>query len=210
MYLSLALFSLLAYLLGSFPSAVLVGKALYGIDVRQHGSMNAGATNTFRVLGKSAGTLVLILDILKGFTAANLVYFFERVPHGETIITFKIAFGLLAVLGHLYPVFAEFKGGKGIATLLGLVITINWKIALICAAIFLLVLVTSKMVSLGSIVATASFVFLCYAFYQTSEKYLLIFGIFAIGLVVYTHRANITRIIKGEEKKIYLFKKKTT
>ena len=119
------LLAIAAYLLGSIPSAVLAGKAFYGLDVREHGSNSAGATNTFRVLGKPAGSLVLLLDVFKGATAANLVLFGPELESSEYVLAFKIAFGLLAVVGHIYPVFAGFKGGKGIACLLGMVIALD-------------------------------------------------------------------------------------
>lgn len=195
----------LAYLLGAIPSAVLVGKSYYGIDVREHGSLNAGATNTFRVLGKKAGTFVLLLDIIKGMTAANLVYFLPDVVVGTSLITYKIVFGVMAVAGHIFPVFANFKGGKGIATLLGLVIAINPLLATGCLLVFLGTLLSTNMVSAGSILATLSFSILTYVLYRNHEPVLQIFGIFAVALVIYTHRANIVRILKGEEKKIYLF-----
>lgn len=201
--------AILAYLLGSIPSAVLVGKSFYGVDVRQEGSLNAGATNTFRVLGKQAGTGVLILDIIKGLTAANLVYFMPDNMEIASKVPWIIGFGLLAVVGHIFPVFAGFKGGKGIATLLGLVIAIHPLIALGCILIFLAVLISTHMVSAGSILATLSFGVLSYVIYGSDEPILQIFGIFAVILVVYTHRANIGRIWRGEEKKINLFKKKS-
>jgi len=194
-----------AYLLGSIPSAVLVGKAFFGVDVREHGSLNAGATNTFRVLGKQAGTGVLLMDIIKGATAANLVLLMSQDSLEWTTMTYKIVFGVLAVVGHIYPVFAGFKGGKGIATLLGLVFALDPVMALLCVVIFLVVLLSTNMVSAGSIIATLSFGVIAALRHGEAEPVLQIFAIFAMILVLYTHRANIGRIIKGEEKKIYLF-----
>jgi len=194
-----------AYLLGSIPSAVLVGKAFFGVDVREHGSLNAGATNTFRVLGKQAGTGVLLMDIIKGATAANLVLLMSQDSLEWTTMTYKIVFGVLAVIGHIYPVFAGFKGGKGIATLLGLVFALDPVMALLCVVIFLVVLLSTNMVSAGSIIATLSFGVIAALRHGEAEPVLQIFAIFAMILVLYTHRANIGRIIKGEEKKIYLF-----
>jgi glycerol-3-phosphate acyltransferase PlsY len=208
MALTVIMSLVLAYLLGSIPSAVLVGKSYYGVDVREHGSMNAGATNTFRVLGKKAGTIVLLMDIFKGFTAANLVYFIPEGDLFESVVSVKIVLGVTAVIGHLFPIFARFKGGKGIATLLGLVLSIHPLLALGCVLIFLLILIWTHMVSAGSILATLSFGILSYLLYGLSEPVLQIFGIFAIILVLYTHRANLGRIWRGEEKKIYLFRKK--
>ncbi len=200
--------ALAAYILGSIPSAVLVGKSFFGMDVRDYGSMNAGATNTFRVLGRQAGSAVLLLDIIKAITAANLVYFLPNVSELTSVMSFKIAFGMIAVLGHIYPVLAHFKGGKGIATLLGLVIAIDPILALGCILIFLIILMITRMVSAGSILTTLSFGILSYIRYGLDEPVLQIFGIFAVILVLYTHRANMVRIWKGEEKKTSLFKKK--
>ncbi len=205
---TILLLAFCAYLLGSLPSAVLVGKAFYGLDVREHGSNSAGATNTFRVLGKQAGILVLLLDVFKGATAVNLVHFAKEIPESEYFMVYKIAFGLLAVVGHIYPVFAGFKGGKGIATLLGMVIAMDPILALGCMVVFIIIFITTDMVSAGSILATLSFGIMTYIRYEFSEPILQIFGIFAVVLVLFTHRANMQRIWKGEEKKMYLFKKK--
>ena len=120
-------------------------------------------------------------------------------------MTYKIVFGVLAVIGHIYPVFAGFKGGKGIATLLGLVFALDPVMALLCVVIFLVVLLSTNIVSAGSIIATLSFGVIAALRHGEAEPVLQIFAIFAMILVLYTHRANIGRIIKGEEKKIYLF-----
>lgn len=204
---TIVLLAIGAYLLGSLPSAVLVGKSFYGLDVREHGSMSAGATNTFRVLGKQAGISVLLLDVFKGATAVNLVYFADELADSEYFMAYKIAFGLLAVLGHIYPIFARFKGGKGIATLLGMVIAMDPILAVGCLIVFIIIFIITNMVSAGSILATLSFGIMTYIRYDLSEPILQIFGIFAVILVLYTHRANIKRIWQGEEKKMYLFKK---
>jgi glycerol-3-phosphate acyltransferase PlsY len=113
---------LLAYLIGAIPFSVIAGKVLKGIDVREYGSGNAGATNTFRVLGKKAGIPVLLLDVFKGFLAVDLVWFTSYVPSTEIYINLQLAFGIAAVLGHVFPVYAGFRGGKGVATLLGFMI----------------------------------------------------------------------------------------
>ena len=147
---------------------------------------------------------MLIIDIIKGATAANLALFVNGVD--EHLISLKVFFGVLAVTGHIYPIFAGFKGGKGIATLLGLVIAIDPMISLGCVGVFLVVLIVSNMVSAGSILATFAFNLFSYFQYGTDERVLQFFGIFALILVLYTHRANIGRIMRGEEKKIYLFK----
>lgn len=200
------LLALGAYLLGAIPSAVVIGKAFFNKDVRDFGSKNAGATNTFRVLGKRAGTTVLLIDIFKGATATNLVYFSELLSASENIIAAKIAFGMLAVVGHIYPIWAQFRGGKGIATLLGLVVALDPVLAFGCLIVFLIVLILSNMVSASSIIATLSFTIMTYFRYGDTELILHFFGIFAVILVLFTHRANLVRIWKGEEKKIYIFK----
>jgi len=208
----LIILGICAYLLGSIPFAVLVSKGFHGIDVREHGSGNAGATNVFRVLGVKSGTIVLLLDIFKGMTAANLVLLLWELDSVEMVahnaIGLKLTFGILAVLGHLYPVFAKFKGGKGIATLLGLVIAINPLLALGCVSCFVLVLLLSKTVSIASIISTMMFGIFTYLIYGYEEPILLFFGIFAVLLVLFTHRGNLVRLWNGEEKRITLGKKK--
>jgi glycerol-3-phosphate acyltransferase PlsY len=144
------LFGSIAYLLGSIPSAVWIGKSWYGIDVREHGSKNAGATNTFRVLGKRAGIIVLLIDIIKGFLAVLLPgillqsdAFGVNSVSEDTLIPLKIIVAILAVLGHVFPVFANFNGGKGVATSLGVIIGIHPPAAGICVLIFLIVFIIS-------------------------------------------------------------------
>lgn len=208
----LLILSLIAYLLGAIPFAVLVSKGFHGIDVRQHGSGNAGATNVFRVLGVKSGTVVLVLDILKGVTAANLINLVwteqSIVLAEEHPVELKIYFGVLAVVGHLYPVFTKFKGGKGIAALLGLVIAINPLLALGCVSCFILVLLLGKIVSIASIISTMMFGIFSYLIYGYDEPILLFFGIFAVLLVLFTHRSNLVRLWHGEEKRITLGKSK--
>ena len=147
----------LAYLFGSIPTAVWIGMAFYGVDVREYGSGNAGATNTFRVLGKKAGIPVMLIDILKGFTATKLVVFIgistTGGPHSVSYINLELALGIVAVMGHLFPIFAGFRGGKGIATLFGMVLAIHLQAALLCVVVFIIVLLITRYVSLSSIVA---------------------------------------------------------
>ena len=202
---------ILAYLIGSVPTAVWYGTAYYGIDVRNHGSKNAGATNTFRVLGKKAGLVVFLIDVFKGWTAtslANILYLDDRIWDYE-VAEFKIIYGLCAVLGHIYPVFTNFKGGKGVATSLGLGLCMFPEVAIICLGIFILILSISHYVSLGSIIATLAFPLLMFTKWFRPDDYLLIvFGFCAFALVVYTHRKNIIRLINGEENKIYIIPRK--
>jgi glycerol-3-phosphate acyltransferase PlsY len=124
-----------AYLFGSIPTAVWIGQAFYGIDVREYGSGNAGATNTFRVLGKSAGIAVMTLDIFKGWTATNLAYLIglsvTGPQHSVQFVNYQLALGIIAVMGHLFPIFAGFRGGKGIATLFGMILAVHAQAALL-------------------------------------------------------------------------------
>lgn len=208
----LILSGLLAYLIGSIPSAVWFGKAVHDIDVREHGSGNPGATNTFRVLGKRAGTIVLLFDIAKGLLATSLAVILLKygVISEDKLVLAKLILGVIAVFGHLFPVFLRFKGGKGVATLFGMMIGIQLPVALISLAIFLLTLITSKYVSLGSIVAALSFP-LMLAFvprFNTGEPILVMFGFFLAIVVIWSHNKNVKRILHGEESKTYLIKKK--
>jgi acyl phosphate:glycerol-3-phosphate acyltransferase len=199
--------AILAYLIGSLPTAVWLGQGYFGIDVRQHGSGNAGATNTFRVLGKRAGIVVMFLDIFKGWTAtsvATILWFLEFVPE-QDLILYKLIFGVIAVVGHIFPVYEKFKGGKGVATLLGMVLSIHLPAALVCMLIFFLVLLLSKYVSLGSMIAALSFpLLLLIPRFNPEEPALIIFGFAMFAVVVLTHQKNIKRIIAGEESKTRL------
>jgi len=205
----IVIFSILSYLLGSLPSSVWISRSYFGIDIREHGSGNAGATNTFRVLGSKTGLIVLALDILKGVTASSLVLFLGSIAHGtDRYINLQLLFGLSAVIGHLFPIYENFKGGKGIATLLGMVIGINYALALACIALFMIVLLLTKYVSLSSILATVSFPVFAIFLFKRDEPLLIAFGIVAIIIVILTHQKNIKKLLEGEENKTNLFKKK--
>ncbi len=197
-----------SYLLGSVPTAVWVGKAFFGLDIREYGSGNAGASNTFRVLGKKAGFFVLLIDFAKGFTAASLVYFFGRIdPEGVRWVNLQLLFGLSAVLGHIFPIFADFKGGKGIATLFGMVVAIHYLPALACCGVFVLILLLTRYVSLSSMTATAVFPILLVYVFREDAKLLIAFGITAAIMVILTHQKNIKRLIDGEENKANILPK---
>lgn len=202
---------LLAYLFGSIPSAVWIGQALYGVDVREYGSGNAGATNTFRVLGKKAGIPVMIIDILKGWTATNLAYFIglsvTGPEHSVQYVNYQLALGVTAVMGHLFPIFAGFRGGKGIATLFGMILAVHPQAALICVLVFLTVLLTTKYVSLSSILGGLSLPISLIFIFQVSVKALVIYGMCICVLILVTHQKNIERLLKGKESKVNLFKK---
>jgi glycerol-3-phosphate acyltransferase PlsY len=208
--LSISITIVIAYLLGSIPTAVWYGQGFFNLDIRKYGSGNAGATNTFRVLGKRAGTIVMLVDVLKGYTAAilaALLWYFNVISATE-ILTFKIIFGLVAVIGHLYPVFAEFKGGKGVATLLGMMLATHPEMAAVCIGVFLLVVIASQYVSLGSIIAALAFpvLLLLRIFGQQESPLLIVFGFVVFLLVVLTHQKNIARLLRGEESRTILFR----
>lgn len=203
----------IAYLLGSIPTSVWYGIGYFGLDVRQFGSKNAGATNTFRVLGKRAGTIVMLIDVMKGWTAtclATSLFYFGFIAQDQ-VLTYKFMFGIAAIIGHIFPVFVKFKGGKGVATLLGMVLAVHPELALICISIFLLVLVAFDYVSLSSIIATLAFpVLLLLGLFGKPEPALVVFGFAMFVLVVYTHKKNIVRLFKGSESRVNLFGKKTS
>lgn len=197
-----------AYLLGSIPSAVWIGRLLHDVDVREHGSGNAGATNTFRVLGKKAGIIVMAMDILKGLAAASLILFLgDQVEKDSfTYINLQLLFGFLAVIGHLFPVFAQFRGGKGIATLFGMILAIHYPSGLLCLGLFLIVLYITRYVSLGSILAAISFpIGLVYIFHEKTPLFVA-FAITAALLVILTHQKNIKKLVKGTESKANILK----
>ncbi|MEO6281995.1 MAG: glycerol-3-phosphate 1-O-acyltransferase PlsY [Dyadobacter sp.] len=202
-----------AYLLGSIPSSVWYGIGYFGIDVRKHGSGNAGATNTFRVLGKRAGTVVMLIDVLKGWTAtclASMLFYMNTI--GETeLLMYKIIFGIIAIIGHIFPVFVNFKGGKGIATLLGMVLAIHPELASVCITIFILTLLASQYVSLSSILSTLAFPVLSWVgVFGHPEPLLIVFGFTMFVLVVFTHQKNIVRLWNGNESRVDIFGKQKT
>ena len=202
------LFVLLAYLTGALPSAVWVGKTFYKIDVREFGSGNAGATNTFRVLGKKAGIPVLIMDIFKGWLSVNYISFLTNIPESaEAVFEIKLAFGIAAVIGHLFPIYTGFRGGKGIATLLGLLIGLHAVAALYSILVFVIVFITSKYVSLGSIIASIAFPILVILILGSTNVSLNLFAFFVPILSLITHQKNIERLLRGEETKVKFGKK---
>lgn len=202
------LFGTIAYLMGSIPTAVWLGRAKYGIDIREHGSKNAGATNTFRVLGKKPGIVVLSIDIIKGFTAVMLPFVFGVGDwNSEHLMHVKLVCALLAVIGHVLPLFAGFKGGKGVATSLGVIIAVQPAAAGICLGLFLITFIASNYVSLGAIVSAISFPLLTTLLFGQRNPYLITFCIVLSLAVIYAHKKNIGRLIRREENKMNLFKK---
>lgn len=202
--ISIAISILLAYLIGSIPTAVWIGQLFYKKDVRKHGSGNAGATNTFRVLGKWPGTFVLLFDVLKGWLVLHnpAVIYFNLSDHANL----QIALGLFAVLGHIFPIYAGFKGGKGIATLLGIVISLYPITALIALGIFLIVFVSSGYVSLGSIAASIAFPIILFFIEKDIVLSHALFAICVSILSLITHKKNILKLWKGNENKINIWK----
>lgn len=211
MQLSAVIFwGIIAYVIGSIPSSIWIGKSYFGKDVRDFGSGNAGASNTFRVLGKQAGIIVLLLDILKGVTAASLILYMPSVSQGtDQYVNLQLLFGILSVVGHIFPVFENFNGGKGIATLFGMLIGIHYILAVACVALFIIVLLLTRYVSLSSILATISFPILTIYIFNRDEPLFIAFGIAAALMVVITHKKNIVRLLNGEETKANLFKSKS-
>ena len=200
---------IIAYLLGSIPSAVWIGKKYYGIDIREYGSKNAGTTNMLRVLGKRAALPVFALDFMKGFVAVTLI---ELLKYDENIsdmwlINIKIIAVFAAVLGHIFPIFAGFRGGKGVATLVGAVTGIYPPVALLCFGVWLVVLMISHYVSLSSIIAGCCFPIFTLISPKVNESIAFVVFSFATAiLLVYTHRKNIQRLWAGTESKIYIWK----
>ncbi len=199
-----------AYLLGSLPFSVWMGRIFFDKDVREHGSGNAGTTNVMRVLGVKAGIPVLILDMLKGWFAVTLSRFQTGIPEGdERWMLLSIGLGAAAVIGHIYPVFAGFRGGKGVATIAGVCISLHPVATLLSLGVFIIVLLLFRYVSLGSIAAGISFPLWIIFFPGTNYLSLKLFSVVAALLLLFTHRKNIKRLLKGEEKKAdFLFREK--
>ncbi|NJK87740.1 MAG: glycerol-3-phosphate 1-O-acyltransferase PlsY [Bacteroidales bacterium] len=200
----------IAYLLGSIPTSIWIGKTFFNIDIREHGSRNAGSTNAIRILGWKAGLTVLIFDIFKGWLAVNLIHLTDYyIPETGNYINFQLLLGIAAILGHIFPVYVGFRGGKGVATLLGFVIAIDPYTTLICIGVFILVLVTTKYVSLSSMIAGFIFPFLVIFVFKTTTPSLILFSLIISVLLLFTHQKNIERLLRNEENKaLFLMSKK--
>ena len=186
---------LIAYMLGNISPSTILAKAK-GIDIKKAGSGNAGTTNALRVLGAKAAVITLVIDIGKGFLAVFIA--------GRFLDPMQVSFCALAVfLGHVWPLLLKFKGGKGVATAFGALLALNWQLALICLGIVVIVVLVTRMVSLGSVTAALAFPFLAYFM----EKEFLPAGICMALILIFKHRANIARILSGNESKLS-FKKK--
>lgn len=198
---------ILAYLIGSIPTALIISKKFFGIDIRDFGSGNMGATNAFRVLGPKYGTLIMVLDILKGMSAVGLFYFLPYYLTNELERTnFMMGLGLAAVIGHIFPVFANFKGGKGVATLLGMLIAVQPIVALCCIGVFLLVLFLTRYVSLSSILGAIMLPVCVLWIWNEHELSYRAFALLVAFLVIITHQKNISRLLKGAENRIPILK----
>lgn len=193
---------ILAYLLGSIPTAVWVGKMFFDLDIRTQGSGNAGATNTIRVFGVRAGLPVLLFDVFKAWFAVHLSVWLTNPlfsPNQEVI--YWIVLGGLAVLGHVYPVFAGFKGGKGVATLVGVVMALYPASFFVILVFFTVVMFFTRIVSISSISSALIFPFVAIFLFDETRLPLIILAIAIAFFVPYTHRANIKRLKEGTEKK---------
>jgi acyl phosphate:glycerol-3-phosphate acyltransferase len=205
---NLLLTLILSYLLGSIATAVWAGKVFHGIDVREHGSGNAGATNVIRVLGWKTGIPVLLIDVLKGWMAAMLPEFFNLAGTGTALLTnYQILAGLAVVIGHIFPIFSGFRGGKGVATIFGVLLAIHPLLTISCLGVFLCVMLITGYVSLSSMSAGVAFPVLLLLFFNTPSVFFKIFSILVAIALIYTHRKNISRLLKGEETKLFKRKK---
>jgi len=199
---------LLAYLIGSIPTSVWVGKIFYGIDVRDYGSGNAGATNAMRTLGAKAGIPVFIIDMFKGFAAVKLLYFTDfYIPETGLFVNFQLYLGLAAMRGHIFPIFADFRGGKGVATLSGVVFAIHPYGALFVLLVWVITLLVFGYVSLSSMIAGFSFPAILIFLYRTQYPSLVIFAFILAILMLFTHQKNIERLMHGKEKRINIKEK---
>ncbi|MDR1671400.1 MAG: glycerol-3-phosphate 1-O-acyltransferase PlsY [Alistipes sp.] len=206
---------IVAYLLGSIPSAVWIGKHFYGVDIRQHGSRNAGTTNMLRVLGRRAALPVFVIDFLKGYVAVTLCNLAEFLPQflpgGEFgpggIYVVKVGLVVAVVLGHIFPLFAGFKGGKGVATLAGAVMGVAPASVMLCLGVWVVVLMVWHYVSLASIFAGVCFpIFIMLNPRTNTSLTLIIFSCVVAILLLITHRKNIARLRSGKESKIYIWR----
>jgi glycerol-3-phosphate acyltransferase PlsY len=201
---------ILAYLIGSVPTSVWIGKSFFGVDIRERGSKNAGATNAIRILGWKAGISVLIIDMFKGWLAVNLIHLTNYyIPETGDFIEFQLLLGIAAILGHIFPVYVGFRGGKGVATLFGLVLAINPEPTLLCTGIFVLTLIITKYVSLSSMIAAFAFPVLVIFVFKSTTPSLVIFSLIISVLLLFTHQKNLERLLRKEEKKVlFLMSKK--
>lgn len=207
-YKLVILVCLLAYALGSVATAVWAGSLFHGMDIRKHGSGNAGATNTIRVLGWATGIPVLLLDIGKGWLAASLPVILNLAPPGSSqLINLQILTGIIAITGHVFPVFAGFKGGKGVASTFGVLLALHPMVTLLCMAVFIGVLLLTGYVSVSSISAGLAFPLFLLCLFDNPSLVFKIFSLLIALALILTHKKNITRLLKGEENR-FIWKKR--
>lgn len=203
--------AIVAYLIGSISFGVIFTKKMAGFDVREKGSGNAGSTNVLRTVGKKAAAITLVCDILKGVIAVLISLLIGKIAKDCSPAILVEISALAVVLGHTFPIFFEFRGGKGVATSLGLILIINWKIGLICLVFALVLMAITRMVSLGSISAAVLFavltIFIRDSYIVEFEASFIIFGILLAAFVIFNHRSNLKRIIAGTENKLSFSKK---
>lgn len=216
---SVVVIMLLSYLVGSIPGSLWAGKLLYGIDLREHGSGNAGATNAFRVLGWKAGVVSTVVDLGKGLLAAGVIAPLLRidplptwglVPWQATTVV-CLAAGLVAILGHMFPVWAKFQGGKGMNTAAGVLFALTPITTAIALVVFVIVLISFRYVSLASITAAIAFpsavAIRRYVFdIESLDPSLLVFGAIMAAGIIYAHRSNIRRLLQGNENRVQSFR----
>lgn len=205
--------AIIAYAIGSINFSVIISRKMAGFDLREKGSGNAGTTNVLRTVGKKAALITLVCDILKGVVAILVAYIAGKIVKDvDTAMLAQIA-GLLVVIGHAFPIFFEFKGGKGVATSLGVILTTNWQIGLICLIFALVIIISTRMVSMGSIGAAILFPILTvfidehFIIPASGTKY-FIYSLLLALLVIFLHRENIKRIMNGNENKLSFKKEK--
>jgi glycerol-3-phosphate acyltransferase PlsY len=202
------LFIVLAYLIGSIPTALWIGRSTHGVDIREHGSKNAGATNTFRILGRKCGWIVLTIDVLKGLAASSLPLIFAEDYSKNELLLFQISTSLVCIIGHIFPVFAQFRGGKGVASALGIIIGLNPVSACISIVIFLVVFLVSRYVSLGAIITSITYPFVSFFIVKEESSLMIIFTTLLGLLVVLAHWKNIRRLMNGAESKMNLLNRR--
>lgn len=194
--------AIVAYVIGSINFAVIFSRKFAGFDVREKGSKNAGTTNVLRTVGKKVAALTLLCDILKGVAAILVALLAQVMWDGFDITVLKYIAGFMVILGHTFPIFFEFRGGKGVATAIGVLLMLNWKIGLICLVFGILIIAVSKMVSLGSISAAVLFPVLTIFIGENVGLSGVVVSFLIAALVVFNHRANIRRIKEGKENKL--------
>ena len=204
MAIAIIIVAVISYLIGSINFAVFLSKKMAGFDVRTKGSGNAGSTNMLRSVGKKAAALTLVFDILKGVIAIFIAWLIGKIPDLDASVLVQIA-GIFSIIGHTFPIFYGFKGGKGVATSLGVLLVTNWNIGLVCLLFALFLMAVTRWVSLGSIAAAVLFpilvIFMPSTAYIAEGNYIA-FSIILALIVIFNHRENVKRLLQGKENKL--------